>query len=128
MKNYRPVSNLAFVGKLIEKVVQRRLDKHLTVNGLNIPLQSGYKKHHSTETLLIRVVNDILIASDQNKATVVLLLDLSAAFDTVDHKKLLSILENEIGITGLALKWFQSYLGGRCQRVRIGSTLNLLKL
>jgi hypothetical protein len=122
MKNYRPVSNLAFVGKLIEKVVQRRLDKHLTANGLHIPAQSAYKRNHSTETLLIRVVNDLLIASDQNKATVVLLLDLSAAFDTVDHKKLLSILAVEIGIVGLALKWFKSYLSGRCQRVRIGDT------
>ena len=110
MKNYRPVSNLAFVGKLIEKVVQRRLEKHLTANGLHIPSQSAYKKNHSTETLLIRVVNDLLIASDQHKATVVLLLDLSAAFDTVDHNKLLSILEVEIGIVGLALKWFKSYL------------------
>ena len=122
MKNYRPVSNLAFVGKLIEKVVQRRLEKHLTANGLHIPSQSAYKKNHSTETLLIRVVNDLLIASDQHKATVVLLLDLSAAFDTVDHNKLLSILEAEIGIVGLALKWFKSYLSGRCQRVHIGDS------
>ena len=120
LKNYRPVSNLSFVGKLIEKVVLRRLENHLKANDLNIPLQSGYKKNHSTETLLIRVVNDLLIASDEGNATVVMLLDLSAAFDTVDHNKLLSILYREIGICGNALKWFKSYLGGRCQRVKIG--------
>ena len=122
LKNYRPVSNLAFVGKIIEKVVQRRLNDHLTKNNLNIDYQSAYKKKFSTETLLIRIVNDLLIAADENKATVVMLLDLSAAFDTVDHQKLLNILEREIGISGLALKWFKSYLSGRCQRVRINGT------
>ena len=120
LKNYRPVSNLCFVGKIIEKVVLKRLNEHLTKNNLNIDHQSAYKKGFSTETLLIRVVNDLLIASDENKATVVMLLDLSAAFDTVDHKKLLDILRVEIGITGTAWKWFQSYLSGRCQRVKIG--------
>ena len=122
LKNYRPVSNLAFVGKIIEKVVQRRLNNHLSKNNLSIDNQSAYKKHFSTETLLIRVVNDLLIACDENKATVVMLLDLSAAFDTVDHQKLLIILEQEIGITGTALRWFKNYLSGRCQRVKIGET------
>jgi len=120
LKNYRPVSNLAFVGKLIEKVVQRRLSKHMEEHNLNMKNQSAYKKNFSTETLLIRVVNDLLIAADENKATVVMLLDLSAAFDTVEHSKLLHILHTEIGITGNALSWFKSYLSGRCQRVKIG--------
>ena len=120
MKNYRPISNLTFIGKLIERVVLRRLNEHLNANNLNIPNQSGYKKCHSTETLLLRVVNDLLIASDQQNATIVIMLDLSAAFDTVDHQKLLSILKNELGIDGNAWKWFASFLSGRCQRVRIG--------
>lgn len=81
-----------------------------------IPTQSGYKKCHSTETLLIRVVNDLLIASSEKKATIVMLLDLSAAFDTVDHQKLLKIIEVEIGVSGNALAWFKS-----CQKVCIGS-------
>ena len=119
LKNYRPISNLEFSGKLIERVVLRRLNDHLDANSLNIPAQSGYKKHHSTETLLVTLVNDLLIASDQNTATVVMLLDLSAAFDTVDHSKLLQILENEIGIEGTALKWFRSFVSGRCQKVQI---------
>ena len=119
LKNYRPISNLEFISKLIERVVLRRLNDHLTTNNLNINHQSGYKKHHSTETLLVTLVNDLLIASDQNTATVVMLLDLSAAFDTVDHNKLLQILESEIGIKGTALKWFRSFISGRCQRVKI---------
>ena len=119
-KNYRPISNLSFIGKLIERVVLRRLNKHMTENNLNINHQSGYKKNHSTETLLIRITNDLLIASDSNKATVVMLLDLSAAFDTVDHNKLLAILKNEIGLDGNVLKWFTSFLCGRCQKVRVG--------
>ena len=118
-KNYRPISNLTFVGKLIERVVLKRLNGHLDANNLNIPYQSGYKKSHSTETLLIRVVNDLLIASSESKATIVMMLDLSAAFDTVDHSKLLNILKYELGITGLAWKWFHSFLSGRCQRVRV---------
>jgi hypothetical protein len=66
-------------------------------------------------------VNDLLIASEENKATVVMLLDLSAAFDTVDHNVLIRILEKEIGITGNALKWFKSFISGRCQKVKIGT-------
>ena len=114
LKNYRPISNLPFVGKLIERIVKSRLDEHLSSNNLNIKEQSGYKKNHSTETVLITIVNDLLVASDQNSAKVVMLLDLSATFDTVDHGKLLKILENEIGITGVALKWFKSFFTGRC--------------
>ena len=56
LKNYRPISNLSFIGKLIERVVLKRLNDHLSINNLNIPFQSAYKKHHSTETLLIRIV------------------------------------------------------------------------
>lgn len=119
LKNYRPISNLSFISKLIERVVLRRLNKHLNTNNLNVPLQSAYKKNHSCETLLITIVNDLLIASDANKATIVMLLDLSAAFDTVYHPKLIRILREEIGIRGTALKWFESFICGRCQKVRI---------
>ena len=121
LKNFRPVSNLEFVGKLTERVVLRRLNKHLSLNNLDIPEQSAYKKNNSTETLLVRLTNDILIASDSKSATVVLLLDLSAAFDTVEHKLLLDILEKEIGICGMALKWFRCFLTSRSQRTRVGN-------
>ena len=81
------------------------------------------KKHNSTETLLVRITNDLLIASDKNQATVLMLLDLSAAFDTVDHNLLLKILETEIGIKGTALKWFRSFLTGRAQRILLGKNV-----
>ena len=119
LKNFRPVSNLQFVGKIIEKIVLSRLNDHLKNNDLNIPEQSAYIKNSSTETLLLRLTNDLLIAADAKSATVVMLLDLSAAFDTVEHKLLLNILKHEIGIRGTALKWFHSFLTSRCQRTRI---------
>ena len=124
LKNYRPVSNLTFIGKLIERVVHKRLEEHFKINNLDIKEQSAYKKNNSTETLLVRLTNDLLIAADKKSATVLMLLDLSAAFDTVDHSILLKILQREIGITGTALKWFKSFLTGRSQRIRIGSTLS----
>ena len=124
LKNFRPISNLTYIGKIIERVVLRRLNTHLNTNNLNCKEQFGYKKHHSTESLLIRVTNDILVASDERTATVVMLLDLSAAFDTVDHSLLLRILEHEIGIKGVVLNWFRSFLSGRTQRIRLGNTVS----
>ena len=121
LKNYRPVSNLTFLGKLIERVVLKRLNNHLNRNGLDCPEQFAYKKNHSTETLLIKVVNDVLIAADERSATVIMLLDLSAAFDTVDHNLLLKILKYEIGIRGTVLAWFTSCLKDRTQRIRLGN-------
>ena len=121
-KNYRPVSNLVFIGKLIERIVDIRLQEHLDQNELNIKKEYGYKKAHSTEMLLLWVTNYLLEACDKNMPTVVLLLDLSAAFDTVDHEKLLTILEFEIGITGVALEWFKQFLTNRTQRVKVGDT------
>ena len=124
LKNFRPLSNLTFLSKLIERVVLKRLNNHMAKNDLNIGDQSGYKKGHSTETLMIKLTNDLLIASDKNTASVLLLLDLSAAFDTVDVNRLLDILFMEIGIRGSALAWFKSFLIGRSQRVKIGNTFS----
>ena len=121
-KSYRPVSNLTFLGKLIERVVLKRLENHLSKNNLNCNEQFAYKKHHSTETLLIKLTNDILIAADEKSATVVMLLDLSAAFDTVDHDVIIQILKKEIGVKGSALKWFTNFLKGRTQCIRLGKT------
>ena len=118
-KNYRPISNLVFIGKLIERVVDIRLQQHLVRNNLQKDQQYGYKKSHSTEMLLLKVVNNLLQSCDKNIPSVVLLLDLSAAFDTVDHSKLLDILCKDIGITGIALEWFRSFLTNRTQKVKI---------
>ena len=88
LKSSRPVSNLSFVNKLIEKVVVKQLDDHLKLNDLSETYQSAYRPSHSTETALLRVSNDILQAVDNWKAACLVLLDLSAAFDTTDHQTL----------------------------------------
>ena len=118
MNNYRPVSNLPFVSKVLERVVLRRLLNHLDVTNQHEPHQSAYRPLHSTETALVRVCNDILLSPDQRKAVSLVLLDLSAAFDTIDHKMLLDRLSN-IGVQGMAHKWSQSYLHNRHQSVII---------
>ena len=89
LSNFRPISNLKFVAKLFVKVVANRLVSYLEQNHLDEPLQSAYKKFHSCETALVRVQNDMLCAIDKRCCVALLLLDLSAAFDTVDHNILL---------------------------------------
>ena len=90
-----------------------RLRDCLCDNDLNESLQTAYKKHHSCETVLLRVQNDILKSINNKQCVVLLLLDLSAAFDTVDHKILLQRLRSRLGTRGKALDWLQSYLTDR---------------
>ena len=118
-KNYQPVSNLKYLSKLIERVIAQKLNEHLTRNDIFEPMQSAYRKAHSTETALVRIQNDILRTTDNKEVTILLLVDLSAAFDTVNHAILINRLEKSVGIKGNALKWFVSYLNGRRQCVMI---------
>ncbi|TWW58969.1 hypothetical protein D4764_06G0004990 [Takifugu flavidus] len=115
LANYRLISNLPFNSKVLEKVVVTQLLQHLQRNSLFEMFQSGFRAHHSTETALLKVTNDLLIASDHGLVSMLVLLDLSAAFDTVDHSILLQRLEHVIGIKGTALDWFRSYLSDRYQ-------------
>ena len=85
---------------------------------------SAYRLHHSAETALLKVVNDILLNVDKQRVTLLLLLDLSAAFDTVDYGTLLQRLEDSFGIQGKVLSWFQSYLSGRSQCISVHSALS----
>ena len=121
-KNYRPVSLLSFISKLTERVVHDRINSHLTLNSLQSSHQYGYKKNHSVETLMIKLIDDILIAVDKKFGVVMLMVDLSAAFDTVDHRLLLNILQDKYRITGSALEWLKSFLTGRTQRVKVGGS------
>ena len=102
LKNYRPVSNLSFIFKILGKVVANRLQALLKNKDLNNQLQSAYMKHHSTESALLKVHNDIIISMDQGEVTVPTLLDLSAAFDTIDHPTLTNTLSDWYGICGQA--------------------------
>ena len=119
LANYRPILNLKVISKISEKVVAVCLQKYLEANQLNEPLQSAYKPFHSCETALVRVHNDILVAIDKRHCVMLLLLDLSVAFDTVDHDILLTRLHSKYSISGIALEWFCSYLTNRSQFVLI---------
>ena len=117
--SYQPISHLSFISKLIERIVAKRLNEHMSSNNFNVDSQHGYKSGHSTETLLVKFMNDLLVAIDKDRGVVVLLVDLSSAFDTVQHDILMKILEQSLNIRGTALKWFHSFLTGRTQAVII---------
>ena len=117
--NLRPISNLTFVSKLTERAVFNQTHDHLTLHDLYPTAQSSYREYHSTETALLRIKNDILMNKNSQQLTLLVLLDLSAAFDTVDHSILLNRLHSDFGISGHAFSWFQSYLYQRSQSVSI---------
>ena len=100
IQNYRPVSNLTFVSKLVERVAVKQLVEYLEANELMPRLQSAYRRHYSTETALLKVLSDALTAADNQKVTLLALLDLSAAFDCVDHDILLSRLQSVFALRG----------------------------
>ena len=118
MTNYRPISNLSFASKLLERHVVRCLLDHATTNDLLDRNQSAYRPHHSTETALVLVQNDILKALDRRHGVILILLDMSAAFDTVDHNVLVTRLEQRFGVTGCAIAWIKSYLSDRSPSAR----------
>ena len=123
--NYRPISNLQFTSKILEKVVYKRLEEHFTRNELMSENQSAYRRHHSTETALLKVTNDILAALDQGKSTLLVVLDISAAFDTVNRQMLLQRYRTDFGISGAALEWIASYLTDRKQMIKVGSSCTI---
>uniref|UniRef100_A0A8C8DHB1 Reverse transcriptase domain-containing protein n=1 Tax=Oryzias sinensis TaxID=183150 RepID=A0A8C8DHB1_9TELE len=113
MDNYRPVSNLPFLGKLIEKLVFIQLHDFLNEHNVLEKCPSGFRTGHSTETALLKILNDLRHNYDSQKLSVLVLLDLSAAFDTVDHQILIDRLRSRVGLSGTALNWFHSYLTDR---------------
>ena len=108
MKNFRPVSDLSFLTKILEKVVLIQLKKHLFCNNLFEIFQSAYRQNHSTETAVLSVLDGLLGSVDERLVSLVALLDLSAAFDTLDHPILLKQLETTFGVRGTVLDWFVS--------------------
>ena len=124
LKNYRPVSNIPFIGKVLEKVVAKQLTQHLRDHDLGDDLQSAYRLGCSTETALMKIKADMDHILDQGQDVLLVTLDLSAAFDTIDHKILLEGLHTYVGFTGTALSWMRSYLQGRTQAVHIEGSVS----
>ena len=117
------MSGLCFLSKLVERVVAKQLTSH---NKLDNPHQSAYKPGHSAETALLSVKNEVHLSLACGEPMALVLLDLSAMFDTIDHNILLGYLKSWFGLGGTVLKWFASYLSDHCQTIKIGSTLSEL--
>ena len=124
LKTYHPVSGLCVISKLVGRSVAVQVMHHIINNNLGNTFQSAYKSGHSTETALLYIKNDIHIALSKGMPTALVLLDLSAVFDTIDHIGLLNCLSFWFGFSGTVLKWFHSYISGRQQSVKVGSTLS----
>ncbi len=118
--NFRPISNLPFLSKILQKMVSDQLKSYLSLNSIYEKFQSGFKSCHSTESALLRVLNDIMLTTDSGQFTALVLLDLSSAFDLVNHDILISCLEACVGLQGTVLQWFRSYLTNRRYVVNIG--------
>ena len=119
LQNYRPVSNLQFGAKVVEKAAISQISEHINSNNLFDPNQSAYRRQHSTETALLRVKSDIMCQIDQGNAVMLVMLDLSAAFDTIDHTILLHRLQRRFAITDTALSWITTYMTDRSSKVSI---------
>ena len=113
--SYRPISNLPYLSKLIECVVADQFREHLATFNLLPAQQSTYRSFHSTETALLSVHNDLVRSVDSGKVSLLVLLDLSAAFDTVDHHILLTIISKLFSMESTTLSWFESFLADRTQ-------------
>ena len=115
LANYRPVSKLPFLSKVIERIVVSQIDCYLMDNNLYPSKQSAYRCQNSTETVFLRLVNDIAVALDNNLDVALIFLDLSSAFETVDHEVLLKSLRLKFGFCGVVLQWIKCYLANRTQ-------------
>ena len=127
--NYRPISILPYFSKLLEKVVYHRLNDYVTKKNIIFPSQHGFRSGHSTVLPLINIQDKISQAIDRKEFSVGIFLDLSKAFDTVDHDILIKKLHN-YGIRGTPLLWFKDYLTHRFQQVKCNgfySTFQLIK-
>lgn len=119
-KNYRPVSNLPFMSKVVEKCMLRQFTAHCDANRLLPDYQSAYRANFSCETALVELHDNILWSMEKQRVTAIVAIDLSAAFDTVDHNILLDVLHKRFGISQPILSWFESYLRPRSFKVNVG--------
>ena len=127
LSSYRPIANLSFISKVIEKVVYKQIYLYLHTHSLIPSSQSGFRLAHSCETSLLKLYNDLILAFDQNKFSVLVCLDYSSAFDTVDHSLLLLVLKNVFNINGSSLLWIKSYLSDRFVYVSLNHSTSIPK-
>ena len=121
MNNYRPVSNLCFIAKILEKHVLYQVSSYLNSHNLYNTCQSAYRTGHSTETALLKVVNDLFLSLNKGNISVLALLDFSSAFDTIDHPIIVQRLHTDFGFTDAVLQWFSSYLTDRTHYVSLSN-------
>ena len=119
LKNYRPVSNLQFISKLVECAMLQQLNSHCEKYHLNPSYQSAYRANHSCETAVLKLTDDILWTMENKNIKIMVCLDNSAAFDTVNHQVLLSVMRDYYGVDGTVLTWLKSYLQDRQMCVNI---------
>ena len=127
--NYRPISNLSIHYKVLERVVSSQLITYLTANNIPNIFQSAYLPHKSTESALTLITSDLLSGLNNYRGTILILLDISSTSDTLDISSTFDTLDNNviihrlsaIGITGIALNWFTSYITNRSSSVRINT-------
>ena len=110
LNNYRPVSNLFFIARILDKLVLSHVSSYLNSHNLYNTCQSAYRPGHSTETALLKVVNDLFLSLNKGNISVLALLYFSSAFDTIDHPILVHRLHAVFGFTDAVLQWFSSYL------------------
>ena len=122
--NYRPIANLPFLSKVMERIVSSQLRNYLQDSELFPAMQSAYRENHSTETALLKVYNDILLALDKGQEAILLLLDYSAAFDTISHERMIRLFRQKYGIGGTVLSWLKSYLVNRKQIIIVNGEVS----
>ena len=122
--NYRPISIIPVISKVVERLVQRQLYHYLSSNHLLSPNQHGFRPHHSTETALVTVTDRILTAADGGEIALLCLIDLSKCFDTIDH----AILLNKLRLYGIDTEWFEAYLSGHTQSVSLRDAMGTVRV
>ena len=121
LNNYRPVSNICFIAKIPEKLVLSQVSSYLNSHNLYNTRQSAFRSGHSTETALLKVVNDLFLSLNKGNISVLALLDFSSAFNTIDHPILVHRLHTDVGFADTVLQWFSSYLTDRTHYVSLSN-------
>ena len=121
LNNYRPVSNLCLIAKILKKLVLSKVSSYLNSHNVYNTFQSAYRPGHSTETALLKVVNDLFLSLNKGNISVLALLDISSAFDTIDHPIIVHRLHTDLGFTDTLLQWFSSHLTDRTHYVSLSN-------